>query len=128
LLGKLQIYEDLSFLIKMIQTTLIKLIPFATLFFSLIIGFMFAMTALNTPLADVEDNNDYANIDLPAFQKFIYMFRIALGDFQVSGYKREQPGTLITTWIVWFIFVIINSIIFLNFLIAVVSDVFAQVM
>jgi len=128
LLGKLQIYEDLSFLIKMIQTTLIKLIPFATLFFSLIIGFMFAMTALNTPLADVEDNNDYANIDLPAFQKFIYMFRIALGDFQVSGFKLEQPASLITTWIVWFIFVIINSIIFLNFLIAVVSDVFAQVM
>ena len=47
----------------MIQTTLIKLIPFAALFFGLIIGFMFAFNALNTPLTDVEDNDDYANSD-----------------------------------------------------------------
>jgi len=128
LLSKLQIYEDLSFLIKMIQTTLNKLIPFATLFFGLIIGFQFAMTAMNTPLTDVADNNDYANIDITAFEKFIYVFRMALGDFQVAGFKREQQGVLILTWIVWIILVCINSIIFLNFLIAVVSDVFAQVM
>ena len=39
-----------------------------------------------------------------------------------------QTATLVTAWLIWFAIVCINSIIFLNFLIAVVSDVFAQVM
>lgn len=112
----------------MIQTTLVKLIPFAALFFGLIIAFMFAFNALNTPLTDVEDNNDYANIDFVPLMLFVYVFRIALGDFQVAGFKRKQHLTLIPTWIVWIVLVCINSVIFLNFLIAVVSDVFAQVM
>jgi hypothetical protein len=39
-----------------------------------------------------------------------------------------QDATLVAAWIIWFAIVMFNSIIFLNFLIAVVSDVFAQVM
>ena len=39
-----------------------------------------------------------------------------------------QTSTLYTAWIFWIVLVIINSVIFLNFLIAVISDVYAQVM
>lgn len=79
------------------------------------------------PLADTANSNDYSNIDYAPFELFLYVYRIALGDFQVSGLKRMQTATLITAWLIWFAIVVINSIIFLNFLIAVVSDVFAQV-
>jgi hypothetical protein len=128
LLGRLQIYEELSFMIKMIQTTLVKLIPFAVLFLGFLLMFMFSMNALNVPLTDVENNNDYANIDFAPLEIFIYVFRIALGDFQVGGFKRMQHETIIATWLLWVFLVCLNTIIFLNFLIAVVSDVFAHVM
>jgi hypothetical protein len=50
LLGNVQIYEDFSFLIKMLQVVVVELIPFAILFFSMIIMFAFVLAALNVPL------------------------------------------------------------------------------
>jgi hypothetical protein len=50
LLGNVQIYEDFSFLIKMMQLVVVELIPFGVLFFSMIIMFAFSLAALNVPL------------------------------------------------------------------------------
>lgn len=50
LLGFVQIYEDFSFLIKMMQLVVVELIPFGGLFFSMIIMFAFVLAALNVPL------------------------------------------------------------------------------
>jgi hypothetical protein len=39
-----------------------------------------------------------------------------------------QSFTLYVSWAIWVILVVINCVIFLNFIIAVISDVYAQVM
>ena len=128
LLGNVQIYEDASFLIKMMQVVTVEIIPFAILFFSMIIIFAFALAALNVPLYINEDDFDYAGLNAGALSYFMFVLRTALGDFQVSTLKIMQTSTLYTAWIFWIVLVIINSVIFLNFLIAVISDVYAQVM
>ena len=58
----------------------------------------------------------------------MFVLRTALGDFQVGTFKIMQTSTLYMTWIFWIILVIINTVIFLNFCIAVISDVYEQVM
>jgi hypothetical protein len=114
-------------MIKMLTKTLKQMTPFAIMFFILMFMFMLAVEALNVPRSDTDNSNDYSNINYAPFELFLYVQRIALGDFQVSGLKRMQTATLVTAWFIWFAIVCINSIIFLNFLIAVVSDVFEQV-
>ena len=39
-----------------------------------------------------------------------------------------NPTLLVALWIAWVLLVITNMLIFLNFLIAVISDVYAQIM
>lgn len=112
----------------MMQKVVVELIPFAVLFVSLLIVSTFAMHALATPLTDVDSANDYNGLDVPAVGEFLFVLRTALGDFQVGGFKRMQKATIFVNWVYWLILVVINCIIFLNFLIAVIGDVYNQVM
>jgi hypothetical protein len=128
LLGNVQIYEDFSFLIKMMQLVAVELIPFGVLFFSMIIMFSFALAALNVPLYITEEEYDYDGLNTGALTYFLFVLRTALGDFQVGTFKIMQTSTLYVTWLFWIFLVIINTVIFLNFCIAVISDVYEQVM
>jgi Polycystin cation channel len=62
ILRRFQISEGLSFMIKMLQRTMVEIIPFAKMFLSFIVMFMFAIHALNVPTADTNNSDDYANI------------------------------------------------------------------
>lgn len=56
-------------------------------------------------------------------------FRTALGDFELETFAAE-PHFLIrwTLWISWAVAVFVSSIIFLNFIIAVISQSYEKVM
>ncbi|CDW90739.1 UNKNOWN [Stylonychia lemnae] len=55
-------------------------------------------------------------------------FRISSGDFQLDDYHNQDDGLVIFTWIIWLIAVMILNIIFMNFIIAVISESYERVM
>ena len=51
-----------------------------------------------------------------------------MGDFDVDPYAELPLASQYFIWIFWLIMVFANTIIFLNFLIAVITDVYEQIM
>lgn len=53
-----------------------------------------------------------------------YSLKQSLGDMKVDTFLFLPKPVMYTAWIVWFLLVIINSMIFLNFLISVITEVY----
>jgi hypothetical protein len=79
-LSLVQIHKDFGFLVRSMQLVFIELIPFFILFSSLISIFAFAVYALNIPLAEDENSNDFKGMNL-ALSYFLHVLRTAFGDF-----------------------------------------------
>jgi hypothetical protein len=58
----------------------------------------------------------------------MYVLNTSLGKFNCDPFKYAPPVSRVTMWILWVVIVFINTIVFMNFLIAVISDVYAQTM
>jgi hypothetical protein len=59
---------------------------------------------------------------------FLMAFRTSLGDFDVDSYKDQSSLLVVVTWILWFLAVVISNLIFMNFIIAVISESYSNVM
>ena len=75
---------------------------------------------------DGEDTAYTAGIGYLAY--FLFLFRTSLGDFDVDPYAELPLLSQCVIWIFWLHIVFANTIIFLNFLIAVITDVYEQIM
>ena len=102
-----------------------ELIPFLFLFLSFVVVFSLMVMTLGFNLGELE--NDPYN-GLWDFGYLMYVLRTSLADFEVDTFQQLRPASTITLWIFWLIIILFNTIIFLNFLIAVISDVYEQVM
>ena len=98
-----------------------ELVPFMILFISFIIVFSFVMMTLQLQLND-DDRNPYEGIGFGGYVLFI--FRTSLGDFEISNFQDLPEASRYAIWIFWMAVCAANTIIFLNFLIAVISDVY----
>ena len=126
LLDNLRIFNNISFIVKMLMRVISDLIPFLGLFIGFIILFSLVVSALEIELENVE-NDPYSG--LPEWIGMtMFIFRTSLGDFDVDPFTNLTTATRIFIWLFWLIIVFANTIIFLNFLIAVISDVYEQVM
>ena len=59
---------------------------------------------------------------------FMFILRTSFGDFSVDPFKGLPKLIRVFMWIVWLIVIFCNCIIFLNFIIAVISDTYEQIM
>jgi hypothetical protein len=126
-LTNVQLYEELSFLIKMMSVVIVELVPFFILFISLNGIFAFMMAILGVSLFPQGEESDYEGLGALAVGYFFYVLRLTLGDFDVSTFQHLQRPTIYVVWLVWTAIVFLAAVIFLNFLIAVISDVYARV-
>ncbi|CDW75193.1 UNKNOWN [Stylonychia lemnae] len=55
-------------------------------------------------------------------------FRISSGDFQLDDFHSQGNGLVILTWLIWLIAVMTLYIVFMNFIIAVISESYERVM
>ena len=69
---------------------------------------------------------NYDGIGLPGY--ILMAFRTSLGDFEVDGYPGLQSYMIIVAWIIWILAVFILNVIFMNFIIAVISESYGKVM
>ncbi|CDW88438.1 UNKNOWN [Stylonychia lemnae] len=70
--------------------------------------------------------DEYEGVD--AFAYYLMIFRIAAGDFSTDNYKDQSQYLVILTWIVWIVAVISLNVVFMNFIIAVISESYEKVM
>jgi hypothetical protein len=59
---------------------------------------------------------------------FMMAFRTSSGDFYVDSFKDQPPSLIGISWLIWVIAVIILNVIFMNFIIAVISESYEKAM
>eukprot|EP00347_Sterkiella_histriomuscorum_P023276 403335266 len=118
----LRIYNGFSFLVSMMAAVFIDLKYFLAFFvvFILQFGIIFAI------LFDATAIEEYNGIGI--FSYFMMAFRTSSGDFNVDSYKDQSQILVIISWTIWIIAVMILNVMFMNFIIAVISESYEKVM
>jgi hypothetical protein len=119
-----------AYLVKMLEKIVVESVPFLLFFFCLIGLFGLVMNSLDVIFNDPAKGNplgDYENFtEFRALSYLLFTLRQSLGDFSVDTFKLLPKVIHWAAWFMWITMVTINSMIFLNFLIAVISDVFDE--
>ncbi|CDW78177.1 UNKNOWN [Stylonychia lemnae] len=118
----LRIYDGFSFLVQMMGGVFKDLKYFISFF--LIFILQFGMIFL--VLFKAESIDEYNGVNKMAY--FLMAFRISSGDFQLDEYQNQNSTLVIFTWIIWLIAVMALNIVFMNFIIAVISESYERVM
>ncbi|CDW71819.1 wd-40 repeat protein [Stylonychia lemnae] len=118
----LRIYDGFSFLVQMMGGVFKDLKYF--LIFFIIFILQFGMIFL--VLFKAQSIDEYNGVNKLAY--FLMAFRISSGDFQLEDYHSQNDGLVIFTWIIWLIAVMTLNIVFMNFIIAVISESYEKVM
>ncbi|CDW83425.1 wd-40 repeat protein [Stylonychia lemnae] len=118
----LRIYDGFSFLVQMMAGVFKDLKYF--LIFFLIFILQFGMIFL--VLFKAQQIDEYNGVNKLAY--FLMAFRISSGDFQLDDYHSQNDGLVIFTWMIWLVAVMTLNIVFMNFIIAVISESYERVM
>lgn len=121
-----RVNANLSFILRMIVTVSYTIMPFLELFMFLIVVFAFVVHTLGLRFDSMDDENPYEDISILSY--FFFLFRTSMGDFEVEQFKELSLPLQLTLWLFWTMLVLLNTIVFLNFLIAVINDAYSQVM
>ncbi|CDW78457.1 wd-40 repeat protein [Stylonychia lemnae] len=118
----LRIYDGFSFLVQMMAGVFKDLKYFLSFFLIMILQFGMIFLVL----FKAEQIDEYNGVNKLAY--FLMAFRISSGDFNVDNYHSQGDLLVIFSWIIWLLAVIILNIVFMNFIIAVISESYERVM
>ena len=62
------------------------------------------------------------------FSYVVIAFRTSLGDFEIEDYRGSEIEMKELVWLVWLMLMIIGNVIFMNFIVAVVSESYEKCM
>jgi hypothetical protein len=108
-------------MVKMLVTVFFELRYFL-LFFLLVIGGLTVM--IEIILKDSGEN--YEGIKTSAF--FVLALRQSIGDYDTSSLIDGTDNFKILAWLLWFLILIVGNVVFMNFIIAVVSESYENCM
>ena len=117
----LRIFEGFSFLVSMLRGVFSDLKFFLSFFAFVVITFSLILSVL------IPD----ASKSYPGTSFFAYVimaFRTSLGDFEIEDYKSDEIEMKELVWVVWLMLMIIGNVIFMNFIVAVVSESYEKCM
>ena len=122
----MRIVKSFSYIVTMILSVVSDLKVFMLFFFILIIMFSMIFNVIAPNPAD-----EYRHVGL-FWGNVLTTLRLSLGDFDFGVLEEQGTDELnkkqhILFWITWVIMVIFSSLIFLNFIIAEVSNSYANV-
>ena len=133
----IRIYADYGFLVQMVGMTIVQVIPFTLFFIMWITFFTVCYQTLKVEISSADE--DYPNV-FSFMQYFLMTYRNSIGDISAPGYSNwmkksddvtsqylEKNAAMTFIWIVWLANQFLNLIILLNFLIAVISQVYDNV-
>ncbi|CDW82688.1 wd-40 repeat protein [Stylonychia lemnae] len=112
----LRIYEGLSALIQILTGVLSDL----KYFFILFLIFISLFGTIFLVLFKADSINEYSGVSGIAY--FLMSFRISTGSYQLADYQNQDNTLVIFSWILWIFAVLTLNIVFMNFIIAVISE------
>lgn len=115
----LRIFDGFSFLVSMLKGVFNDLRYFLAYFLFVMVTFSLIFIVL-IPNA----SESYEGTSMVSF--LIIAFRTSLGDFEIDDYKKTDHLQL--TWVAWFLLMLIGNVIFMNFIIAVITESFEKCM
>ncbi|CDW88934.1 wd-40 repeat protein [Stylonychia lemnae] len=118
----LRINENFSYLVTMIWHSLNSVRYFLTFW----LLFLAMFSVIFTILFQGEYIEGYNGLDIAGY--FTSTIKLSLGDFEVEHYSEQKRYLVIFTWIIWMMAVIILNVIFMNFIIAVISSSYEEIM
>ena len=104
-----------------------KAIPFLLFFIYLNFTFSFVMHSIGIRFDEtlIKDfNGEFAGFNYWAYPYLFYTLKQSMGDMKTDTFMFLPVPIMYTAWFIWFLLVIINSMIFLNFLISVITEVY----
>ena len=118
----LRIFEGFSFLVSMMQGVFLDLRYFMVFFIITVIEFGMLFSLL---ISNSEAYNGIGNLGY-----FIMAFRTSAGDFDMDNFGNTEDNieTILLRWFIWIIGVLVMNVIFMNFIIAVISESYEKVM
>jgi hypothetical protein len=119
----LKIFESLSPIVTMLIGVIIDLKDFMTFYF-----IQCALFSLMLGVLGVTDGmGEYTELGYLS-GNFITMMRLSMGDFVLIGsIEGKTPGEQICLWVVWLLSVLVNCIVFMNFIVAQASATYSAV-
>jgi len=118
----LRIYDGFSFLVSMLSGVFKDIKYFIAFFFIFILQFGIIFMILFS----AKHIDEYTGIGTLGY--FLMIFRVSSGDFSTDDYKDQGSFLVPLTWSLWIIAVFILNIVFMNFIIAVISESYEKVM
>jgi Polycystin cation channel len=116
----LRVFHKLSFLVQMLVDVFSDLRYFLLLF-ALVIGAFTLVIAIIS-----EDATDgYDGIKSVAF--YILALRQSIGDYDTSSFGPNSDYKILA-WLLWLVIMVVGNIVFMNFIIAVVSESYENCM
>jgi len=116
----IRIFTKLAFLVRMLVSVFFDLRYFL-MFFLIVVG-MFT-TLIHIIVDEVEEGYD----GIGDFSFFILALRQSVGDYDSSSLVSGSQFKILV-WILWFLIMIVGNIVFMNFIIAVVSESYENCM
>eukprot|EP00347_Sterkiella_histriomuscorum_P012349 403368936 len=118
----LRIYDGFSFLVSMMAGVIQDIGYFLAFFVIMLIQFGILFTIL-FQASDLEQYSGLGN-----FGYLMMSFRLSAGDFELDGYAEQKSNLIIFTWFIWIVAVFVLNLIFMNFIVAVISESYERVM
>ncbi|CDW86987.1 UNKNOWN [Stylonychia lemnae] len=119
----IRIYDQFSFLVSMMAGVFGDVKYFLAFFMIFILQFGLIFTILFR----AKDVAEYRGVELLTY--FLMIFRTASGDYVVDLFSEQNSSFLVAlSWMIWLIAVVILNIVFMNFIIAVISESYSKVM
>lgn len=109
-----------------------KSLPFLYFYLFLVISFAAVMHSLGitfdgTSVDSETPWGEYTGINFFPLVFILYTLRQSLGDFKVDCFNFLPKPVMYFTWFFWVILIIMCSLIFLNFLISVITECYDEV-
>ena len=129
----MRLFKSLAFYVTMILETFSDIFYFLLIYMLALTMFGNALYCVNQIVVIKNSNEDRPLTDLtymkafeiPFLDSILHVYRISLGDFDTDAYTAHPAAKFI--WIYFFIATLLTQVMFLNMLIAVMSDTFNRV-
>jgi len=118
----MKIVQQFSYIVTMITSVIVDLRIFLLFFVVLILNFSMVFDVISR-----NNSDEYRKVG-PYVGNLLSTLRLSLGDFDFSLIEdKELTKQHVLFWVTWVIMVIFSSLIFLNFIIAEVSNSYQKV-
>jgi hypothetical protein len=125
-----QFNDSIAFLVKILEKVISVILPFVVLWICIIIMFSFCINALDLVFFNSDSptqGGDYEGFFNMFGPILLYTIRNSVGDFQPDTLKFLPMPQRITMWIYFMMIIVINVLVFMNFVIALINDCYNEV-